>query len=450
MSKQQRDQSIEAAIDRMRRQNMSYQEIQTMLKVSPKRIARVEKSIQEFNLVPDPLPRGKPSKVIPSVREEIRNTTLLNPTFGGFRLARKITELLGISISATTVNIIRHSMHFCFQIPRRQQLLTPKQELKRVEFAEKQLMSNIDWTADVIITDESRFSLHDDSRRVWVKRGIYNPGTFHQQEKFAKSIMVWGAIGKGWRSPLIVVKGNLNTEGYLNLLQENKILDQLNEKYGERKYNFQYDGAPAHRSKKAIEWLQDRANSIPDWPPNSPDLSVIENLWGILKAKLAVRDPQNLKEMEQYLMEEWLNIDQKTIDKLIAETPGRFQMVTIEKGKPIGHLLHKIPKITAFGRMTNLEIETEQELANSDDQIEEKCTPSDCCSTNHENSIPDGSHDMDRCDPIQINVVKERNGLRQGQLQYSCGRTIWIPYATLREKFSSLLIDYLEKDLRNP
>jgi transposase len=47
------------------------------------------------------------------------------------------------------------------------------------------------------------------------------------------------------------------------------------------------------------------ANIISDWPPNSPDLSVIENVWGILKNKVARRDPQNMIELEECLMDEW-------------------------------------------------------------------------------------------------------------------------------------------------
>ena len=35
--------------------------------------------------------------------------------------------------------------------------------------------------------------------------------------------MVCVAIGKGWRSPLVLVKEKLNAEGYMNLLSENEI-----------------------------------------------------------------------------------------------------------------------------------------------------------------------------------------------------------------------------------
>jgi len=48
---------------------------------------------------------------------------------------------------------------------------------------------------------------------------------------------------------------------------------------------FQQDGARAHTSKATIVWLDTNIKLyIPpkDWPPNSPDLSPIENVWSIM------------------------------------------------------------------------------------------------------------------------------------------------------------------------
>jgi hypothetical protein len=334
-------------------------------------------------------------------------------------------------------------MHFRFQNPRRQQRLTPAQESKRLLFSENQLMSSINWYTDVVISDESRFSLHDDSRRVWVKRGVYNAGTFRQEEKFSKSIMVWGAIGYGWRSSLVVVKGNLNADGYIHLLDENKILDKLDVKYGERNYYFQYDGAPAHRAKRAVEWIKNRANTISDWPPNSPDLSAIENIWGILKSKIARRDPQSMRELEQFLMEEWDNMNQQVIDMLLSQASARFKMVVHEKGKQIGHLLHKIAKPEIFEESMHSENDEKFEIAPPITVFDDKCTTSDWGSSQYENCNIDQFEYIHQCKPKKINVLCNRNGSLHGQLEYCCGKTIWLPNKTLKDRFPSLLIDYL-------
>ena len=41
------------------------------------------------------------------------------------------------------------------------------------------------------------------------------------EKKYNKGIMVWEAIRKGWHSPLVLVKGKLNAQGYIDLLADN-------------------------------------------------------------------------------------------------------------------------------------------------------------------------------------------------------------------------------------
>ena len=58
---------------------------------------------------------------------------------------------------------------------------------------------------------------------------------------------------------------------------------------------FQQNGARAHTSKATIAWLDANIKHyIPpeDWPPNSPDLSPIENVWSIM-ATAVYADPEH-------------------------------------------------------------------------------------------------------------------------------------------------------------
>ena len=87
--------------------------------------------------------------------------------------------------------------------------------------------------------------------------------------------MVWGAIGKGWLSPLVLVKGKLNSQGYIDLLNSNDIFTSLDEHFGTKQYYFEQDGAPSHTAKKTIEWMSTKdVNVIEKWPANSPDYHV--------------------------------------------------------------------------------------------------------------------------------------------------------------------------------
>ena len=58
-----------------------------------------------------------------------------------------------------------------------------------------------------------------------------------------------------------------------------------------------HDVAPRHRSKAVKEFLEQENVQVLDWPGNSPDLNPIENLWKLIKAKVAEKYPFNLNEL---------------------------------------------------------------------------------------------------------------------------------------------------------
>jgi hypothetical protein len=110
-------------------------------------------------------------------------------------------------------------------------MLTPEQMEKRRQFCEIALHGQIDWASQVVISDESRFGLYDDSRRMWVQRGVYTPETFQEIPKYSPSLMVWGAIGLGYKSRLIFIEGTLDASTYQTMLRHFHIFEIIHETY---------------------------------------------------------------------------------------------------------------------------------------------------------------------------------------------------------------------------
>lgn len=95
-------------------------------------------------------------------------------------------------------------------------------------------------------------------------------------------LFVSGTTGYTYESEGRKLKG-VGAKEYSELLCS-KLLPSICRLYGDQKGNmiFQQDGAPAHTSKSAQKVLKDMQISVLEWPPNSPDLSPIENAWAIV------------------------------------------------------------------------------------------------------------------------------------------------------------------------
>ena len=72
---------------------------------------------------------------------------------------------------------------------------------------------------------------------------------------------------------------------------------------------------------------------LANWPPQSPDINIIENIWSILKAKVQKRSPKSENELWAAIEQEYYSIDDSVIIDLYASIPRRLQAVLEAKGE---------------------------------------------------------------------------------------------------------------------
>ena len=58
--------------------------------------------------------------------------------------------------------------------------------------------------------------------------------------------MVWAAISTDYKSDIIFIKENINSDVYLNFLTENQIIEKIDEKFGRWNWSFMHNGATSH------------------------------------------------------------------------------------------------------------------------------------------------------------------------------------------------------------
>uniref|UniRef100_A0A8C5GAF3 SLIT-ROBO Rho GTPase-activating protein 3 n=1 Tax=Gouania willdenowi TaxID=441366 RepID=A0A8C5GAF3_GOUWI len=71
-----------------------------------------------------------------------------------------------------------------------------------------------------------------------------------------------------------------------------------------RNFIFQHDKDPKHTATSTKKWLYQNKTEALEWPSQSPDVNLIEHLWGDLKRAVHRRCPRNLSDLERFCKEE--------------------------------------------------------------------------------------------------------------------------------------------------
>ena len=67
------------------------------------------------------------------------------------------------------------------------------------------------------------------------------------------------------------------------------------------------------------------------------DLNPIENLWAILKDKVAEVSPKTVEDLINIIIDVWNNLSMRTIENLINSMPKRLRKVLESEGNPIDY-----------------------------------------------------------------------------------------------------------------
>ena len=151
----------------------------------------------------------------------------------------------------------------------------------------------------MLFSDETTLELHP-NKRVLVRR-LPNTGmekkNLSETRKFGrKKLMLWGFIAHDGQKCLQKVCGTINWIKYLQILQESLLPEMF---LGEK---LQQDNAPAHSSILSKTWFSENGLEIlENWPPISPDINSIENVWSLLKKGVFRRHPKNIENFGHFV-----------------------------------------------------------------------------------------------------------------------------------------------------
>ena len=257
------------------------------------------------------------------------------------KITAELNDLIENPVSTKTVRRELHKAGFHGRAAIRKPLLSKGNVAKRLEWCKNLQNWSLEQWKNVIFSDESSFTLFPTTGRVYVWRQpkeAFDPDCLFPTVKHGGgSVMIWGAIS--WKSagPMVSLHGRINSQDYLSILSD-QMHPMVAELFPEGNAIFQDDNAPLHTAKFVTEWHEEHSSEVEHliWPPQSPDLNIIEHLWCILEKQVRSRypPPSSLQELETVLAEEWAKIPLEKIQTLYDSTPRRIQAETAAKGGP--------------------------------------------------------------------------------------------------------------------
>lgn len=87
---------------------------------------------------------------------------------------------------------------------------------------------------------------------------------------------------------------------------------------------FMQDSSPIHTSAIVMNYLSRQAFEILDWPPSSPDLNQIENLWSEMTYEWSTLEHRTQENTNAVVRRKWVNLGNNPVPSCVPVFKQRF------------------------------------------------------------------------------------------------------------------------------
>lgn len=265
------------------------------------------------------------------------NAIELTARIDKFTSPRQIVRQLFLDASPRTVDRRLQEVGLFGRVARHKRDYTPAEVRQRLAFAEGYGGYSKEWWERVIFSDEKTFYGKGFCGRIWVRRPVgeaLNPEyTVHKQASVCK-VNVWAcfcAKGPGYAH---IYNVNLDKHELKRILSANLIPSaQMYFSFDPpEQWYFLHDNAPTFSSGVVQGWLHGAGVTHLEFPPYSPDLNPMENLWNDLARTVEKHSCQKMEELQEVVAAEWAKLSKDLLLTLAHSMPARCKAVIEAQG----------------------------------------------------------------------------------------------------------------------
>lgn len=245
----------------------------------------------------------------------------------------QIKAKTGVAVSVRTVQrVISKAEHLKRLKLKKKPPLNDVRKKIRLQFSHNHMTWNNEWHR-VVFSDEKKFNFEGPDGFNFYFHDLRKEE--HQLDRLHSrvgGVMVWGAISYYGTCDLQFLSTTMNANCYNDVLK--RAFPHFSNLFGDLQWTFQHDNAPIHTARVVKSWIRDQNIKLLDWPPYSPDLNVIENVWGWLVRKVYASGKQysNKEELIEAIKLAWSSISLDYIKSLYDSIPNRIYEVILHKG----------------------------------------------------------------------------------------------------------------------
>ena len=277
---------------------------------------------------------GRPRCTTDEVDQEIGLLSDQNPP----STPKDIRRELQLPVSPHTISRRLDEIGLYGRVQETEYELTEFDIQRRLAFANQYLHWTEDQWARVFFSDETNFYLGHHGR-TYVRRPVgasHDPKYMRQEQQLHGKVSLWGCICAEGLGHAELYAGSLDSTRHRDILRHS-LIPTFKQFYPAGPWYFQQDNVRFHITPDTVTYLHNKGVTLLEWPPWSPDLNPIENLWNVLKARVYARFPQTMEEMEQFIREEWEATDLNFISHICRSMPRRLQLLLDNHGHKISY-----------------------------------------------------------------------------------------------------------------